>query len=94
MAVTLLQTWLLKCQAAMLTDFLNALSVTHQNGAVDDLPKTMDDTKLKAAVDLLLGKYPREYVAVYLRAFNDLNEVQWPTLAEMLDKDERLQLGA
>jgi hypothetical protein len=94
MAVTLLQTWLLKHQAAMLTQFLDSLGITHQNGAVDNLPETMDDAKLKPAVDGLLEKFPREHVAVYLRAFNDLNEAEWPTLAEMLDKDTRLQLGA
>jgi hypothetical protein len=93
MAVTLLQTWLLKNQAPMLADFLNALAIPHQNGAVENLPETMDDAKLKPAVDLLLSKYPREHVGVYLRVFNDLNEAKWPTLAEMLDKDPRLQLG-
>jgi hypothetical protein len=94
MAVTLLQTWLLKNQTAMLVQFLDELGIKNQNGAVDDLPETVDDAKLKAAVDNLLAKFPREHVAVYLRAFNDLNDTQWPTLAEMLDKDARLQLGA
>ena len=94
LAVNVLQAWLLKCQSAMLADFLNALGIPHKDGMVDDLPATMDDAKLKAAVEALLAKYPPAHVAVYLRAFNDLNEAKWASLTEMLDKDARLQLGS
>jgi hypothetical protein len=94
LALNVLQTWLLKKQAALLADFLDSLGIKHNNGMVDDLPESVPDDKLKAAIDNLLAKYPREHVAVYLRAFNDLNEAKWPTLTEMLDKDPRLQLGA
>jgi hypothetical protein len=93
-ALTLLQSWLLKIQAAMLADFLNALDIKHERGVVDSLPEKMDDEKLKAAVDGLLARYPREKVAVYLRAFSDLSEARWPNLTTMLDQDARLQLGA
>lgn len=93
LAVQVLQNWLLKHQTEMLTDFLNALDIKNEKGAVDDLPDKMDDAKLNSAVDKLLAKFPRENVAVYLRAFNDLNQAKWPNLAEMLDKDQRLQLG-
>jgi hypothetical protein len=92
-AVTLLQTWLLKTQSAMLMDFLNALEIKHENGVVDSLPETVDDAKLNAAVEALLAKHPREHVAVYLRAFNDLNRANWKSLATLLDSDARLQLG-
>ena len=60
---------------------------------MDDLPGYMDDAKLKAAVDGLLGKYPPEAVAVYLNAFNDMNEANWPNLKAMLETDKRLELG-
>jgi hypothetical protein len=53
----------------------------------------VDDAKLKAAVELLLGKYPHEVVAVYLNAFNDLNGAGWPNLKALLENDSRLQLG-
>jgi hypothetical protein len=33
-------------------------------------------------------------VAVYLNAFNDMNEASWPNLKTMLESDSRLQLGA
>jgi hypothetical protein len=92
-AGNLLRTWLLKKYKQMLVDYLDALGITHQDGVVEDLPKTMDDAKLKAAIESLLAKYPHEAVAVYLHAFNDMNEAEWPNLKAMLDSDPRLQLG-
>jgi hypothetical protein len=89
----LLRSWLLKKYKDMLCDFLNALEIVHNDGVVDDLPATRDDTKLRAAVDLLLGKYPREVAAVYLHAFQEMNEVDWPNLKTMLESDKRLELG-
>jgi len=53
----------------------------------------MDDAKLRAAVDQLLAKYPREVAAVYLHAFQEMNEVEWPNLKTMLESDKRLELG-
>lgn len=93
-AITTLQSYLLKCQAPMLGDFLDALGIKHDNGVVDELPQSPDDARLTAAVDAILAKYPHERVAVYLRAFNDLSQAGWPKLSEMLDQDPRLQLGS
>ena len=89
-----LRTWLLKKHKQMLVDFLDALGIAHQEGVVEDLPPAMDDAKVRAAVEALLAKYPPEAVAVYLHAFNEMNEVEWPNLKAMLDSDPRLQLGA
>ena len=89
----LLRTWLLKKHKEMLCDFLDALGIAHKDGVVDDLPATMDDEKLRTAVDLLLSKYPREVAAVYLHAFQEMNEVSWPNLKTMLESDKRLELG-
>lgn len=89
----LIRTWLLKKYKDMLVDFLDALGIAHKEGVVDDLPAAMEDEKLKAAVDKLLAKYPPEVVGVYLNAFNDMNEVEWPNLKAMLTTDPRLQLG-
>jgi hypothetical protein len=90
----LIRVWLLKKHKQMLVDFLDALGITHQEGVVEELPPAMDDVKVRAAVEALLAKYPPEAVAVYLHAFNEMNEVEWPTLRTMLDSDPRLQLGA
>lgn len=89
----LLREWLLKKHKAMLVDFLNALEIKNEDGVVDDLPQSMDDAKLKAAVETLLGKHPHEAVAVYLNAFNDMNQANWPNLKAILESDARLQLG-
>jgi hypothetical protein len=90
----LIRSWLLKKHNPMLVDFLNALAIPHKDGVVEDLPASMDDAKLRQAVDALLAKYPPETVAVYLHAFNDMNEVNWPNLKTMLESDPRLQLGS
>ncbi len=89
----LIRTWLLKKYKGMLVDFLDALGIAHKEGVVDDLPAAIDDAKLRAAVDALLAKYPSEVVAVYLNAFNDMNEVEWTNLKKMLEEDPKLQLG-
>ena len=93
-AGVLIRAWLVKQHKAMLVDFLTALGLEHKDGVVDDLPPTMDDAKLKSAVDLLLAKHPPEAVAVYLNVFNDMNEANWANLKAMLESDTRLQLGA
>jgi hypothetical protein len=92
-AGNLIRTWLVKKQKAMLVDFLDALALPHTDGVVEDLPKSMDDAKLRTAVETLLSKHPAESVAVYLQAFNDMNEANWPNLKSLLETDPRLQLG-
>ncbi len=93
-AATLLRTWLVKKHTAMLVDFLNALEIPNEDGVVEDLPKSVEDAKLKIAVDTLLAQHPAEAVAVYLNAFNAMNEASWPNLKTLLEGDVRLQLGA
>jgi hypothetical protein len=90
----LIRVWLLKKHKAMLVDFLNALEIKNEEGVVENLPAGMDDAKLKTAVETLLAKYPPEAVAVYLNAFNDMNETSWANLKTILESDPRLQFGA
>jgi hypothetical protein len=90
----IIRAWLLKKYKAMLVDFLNSLGIKNEEGVVDDLPESMDDAKLKSAIEVLLAKYPPETVAVYLNAFNDMNEANWANLKTVLESDARLQLGA
>lgn len=89
----LIRTWLLKQHKQMLVDFLDALGIAHQEGVVEELPETMDEAKVRSAVEALLAKYPPEAVAVYLHAFTGMNEAKWPALKTLLDSDSRLQLG-
>jgi len=90
----MIRAWLVQKQKPMLVDFLNALEIKNDNGVVDDLPKEVDDAKLKSAIETLLAKNPPETVAVYLNAFNDMNLAGWANLKTLLESDARLQLGA
>jgi len=89
----LIRAWLVGKQKPMLVDFLNALGIVNKDGVVDELPASVEDEKLKAAIETLLAKYPHEAVAVYLNAFNGMNEADWANLQELLKNDTRLQLG-
>jgi hypothetical protein len=93
-AANLLREWLMKKQTAMLVSFLDALGIAHKEGAVDDLPASVEDAKLTAAVETLLAKYPPEEVAVYLNAFYSMNDVHWANLESMLKNEPRLQFGS
>ena len=92
-AANLLREWLMKKETPMLADFLDSLGISHKEGAVDDLPPQVEDAKLKTAVDVILGKYPAEEVAVYLNAFYSMNDVRWPNLDVILKNEPRLQFG-
>jgi hypothetical protein len=92
-AATLLRGWLLKSQTSMLADFLDALGIPHQQGVVEEFPATVPDDKLKAAVETLLAKYPREKVALYLNAIQATSGVQWANLEQLLHADSRLQIA-
>lgn len=92
-SANLLREWLMKKQTAMLVGFLDALGIAHKDGGVDDLPASVEDAKLTAAVDGLLAKYPAEEVAVYLNAFYTMNDVHWANLESMLKSEPRLQFG-
>lgn len=91
-AGNLIGTWLIKTQGTMLAEFLDALKIPHDKGVVEDLPKTVEDAALNAAVDLLLSKYPQEVATLYLQAFHAMNDVQWENLRLLLRDDIRLQL--
>lgn len=90
---TLLRAWLLKKHNAVLTDFLDALKITHEKGVVENLPATVDDAVLQGAVDTLLAKHPPQVASVYLHAFNHMNDAKWTNLETLLQKDARLTEG-
>ena len=56
----LIRTWLLKKYKQLLIDFLDALGIAQKDGVVEELPATMDDAKLQAAVEAVITKYPRK----------------------------------
>ena len=91
-ADSLLRNWLLKKHTALLVDFLDALQIKHENGVVEDLPKSVDDASLRTAAETLLAKHPPEAVAIYLHAFNSMNAESWTNLDALLQSEPRLKL--
>jgi hypothetical protein len=47
-ADSLLRNWLLKKHSALLIDFLNALGIKHENGVVEELPKSVGEAELRS----------------------------------------------
>lgn len=90
-AGTMLRGWLLKGHKSLLVDFLDGIGLAHKDGVVDDLPESVDDAKLKSAVETLLTKHSADVVKVYLHSFNTMNELQWKNLESILKDDARLQ---
>lgn len=93
-AGTLIRGWLIKKHKAMLALFLDSLGITHEDGVVENLPETVEDAKLKEALDKLTAQYPVEEVAVYLNAFYAMNDVSWVNLKDLLEEDPRLHFGS
>ncbi len=92
-AGSLLRGWLVKSHQSMLENFLTALGIEHNEGMVEELPESVETDKLKAAVEKILEDNGAETVAVYLHAFNSMNDTRWENLDEILDSDERLQIA-
>jgi hypothetical protein len=90
---TLIRNWLVKQQTALLTDFLDALNIPHETGVLQDLPPSVEDAALQSAIEGLLARHPREIVALYLRAFQQMNEGGWANLNARLQTDPLLKLG-
>lgn len=88
----LIRNWLLKKHSGLLVDFLDALNIKHEKGVVEELPRTVEDSALRAAVETLLAKHPHEAVAVYLYAFNSMNAESWSNLDALLQSEPRLRL--
>jgi hypothetical protein len=93
-AAHLLQIWLVGAQAKLLCDFLDGLGIAHdENGTIEELPSAPPKEEVARVVNSLLETHDASVVAVYLHAFQALDEQGWPSLAEVLAEDPRLQLG-
>jgi hypothetical protein len=92
-AASLLRGWLLKAQVSLVTGFLDALGIPHEQGVVEDFPNTVEDAKLEAAIERSLAQHPREVVILYLNTLKTTGGVEWPNLVALLQNDPRLQLG-
>ena len=85
----------MKAQSAMLVQFLDALGIAHDGqGAVEELPQTLDTSRFQPALDELLAKFPAENAAVYLHVFNLQQPGGWPEITRAIETDPRLALGS
>jgi hypothetical protein len=92
-AAHLLQIWLVGAHAKLLCDFLDGLGIAHdENGTIEELPAAPEKMKLKAVIDDVLTKHDPGVVAVYLHAFQALDDHGWATLEELLGEDARLKM--
>ena len=92
-AAHLLQIWLVGAQSKLLCDFLDGLGIAHdENGTLENLPPAPPVADLGRAVEELLKNHAQGVVAVYLNAFQALDENGWSSLAELIESDPRLQL--
>ncbi len=93
-AAHLLQIWLVGAHSQLLCDFLDGLGIAHdENGTIEALPPEPTKEALLQAIDPLFAKHDPGVVAVYLNAFQALDEQGWGSLAELLAEDPRLQLA-
>ncbi len=92
LSLELLQNWLLAQHRSMICSFLDACSITHSEGLLDDIPPQPPTATLKAAVDALFANHPPVAAKVYLHVFQPTEDETWPDLDELLATDPRLIL--
>lgn len=86
--------WLVHTRAPMLRAWLDALEIPHDGeGMVEEFPEEPRPERLQEALEGLLARFPTLDVAIYLRLFNEIEDVGWKGLEEILSGDERLRLG-
>ena len=78
-------TWLGMTQETMMTAFLDHLGIKHDgHGYAEAFPESVEDGKLKKAVESLYAAYPEDKVNVYLGVMERVSGVSWPALAPLL----------
>lgn len=93
LTMQLLQIWLLGAQREMICEFLDSLGIEHDGkGVVDNLPAAPSRDRLNETISKLLEKRSPEAVALYLHAFQAMDETGWSVLDEILATDARISL--
>jgi hypothetical protein len=87
----ILQAWVLGTHQAMVVQFLDELSVPHDGrGLLDTLPAEPPADKIRAAIDGLFAKHPKDAVFAYLHLFAAMDITEWPSLQQIITEDSRL----
>jgi hypothetical protein len=74
----------LERQRPMMSAFLDALGITHENGLISDEGMTKPSAdKLRAAADEISGKYPADDVALYFSTLVSQDPETWGELADL-----------
>lgn len=88
LAYEMLGAYLMKDTKELVTDFLEATGVPHEDGMIEDLANLPDESKLAEAVKTLDEKYGEEPVTIYLA----LAAQQWPQVGA-IDEMWRARVG-
>jgi hypothetical protein len=90
----LFQIWLLGAQREMICEFLDSLGIAHDGkGVVESLPSEPPREELSEIISKLLNTHTPEVVAVYLHAFQAMDDTGWSALNDLVANDPRLALG-
>ena len=81
----LLVTFHLTHQRPMMSTFLDALGIAHENGLIaDDAAPALDEAKLPPAVEALRAQYPAEDVDLYLHTLRLQDHKTWAGVGAFL----------
>jgi hypothetical protein len=75
-------------QREMMGAFLDGLGISHENGLIQDDDVKPDAEKLAAAVEALIGRFPREQVWLYLSTLVSQDPGTWGAIEPELEKLE------
>ena len=74
----------LERQRPMMSDFLDALGITHDNGLINDETVVKPESeKLRAAAEEVAGKYPADDVSLYFSTLVSQDPDTWGELSEL-----------
>jgi hypothetical protein len=95
LSLELLQVWVLGKNREMVCDFLDALNIVHDGkGLIDEVPAEPEESKVSAAVESLLAKYPAGEVEIYLHLFSGMDDSAWPVLKSLLANHSAFAVAA
>ncbi len=94
LSFNLISSWLVDTQTPLLCAWLDSVGIKHDSKGFfesDNLAAPSPE-KLKSAVDALLKTSDAITVAIYLRAFNEIDGIHWASLESLIQNDPRLAL--
>jgi hypothetical protein len=71
-------------QRPMMSVFLDALGIPHENGLIQESTVVPDASKVAAAAADLAGRFPAEHVSLYLNTLLSQDPETWSALADVV----------